>query len=451
MNHARILIDVNGIPATLQNKYALNRQLFQPAKDLFSLYLLHPASFLGLLYHSAYHLASVSGAREMHIKALELKGRALEEINTSNHKCKEKSRSPENGTIIGVFLLSIAERMWGDLDVFRMHWRGMNDMIEARGGVSGFIDDNLVFTKLLWNCFSLLNASDGYFNCALKNIMLPGDYDFRLTGKASKSASDGLQGLITSRRMAVVRVLPTCEAEFERNSERFPMRASAFVEDALLQRTLRPRLANHHCHSSSKESTSGHGGTRTSIQIRGDRRVTDNCRLVCILYLNVVLDELGDLSRSTETFFQGLLNRMAREQCGVDTTPEYLLWCLLRNTSSSSNGDSKRWVKVAHMTAVIKRIPRESLQSLETVLMTFLEMPYDGERLASLPSVEMCSLKQELLSKCASGLNPSSISEPCHSYSDEVDKSSPQNGSNSSSRLDGFSSELCWFINKEKL
>jgi hypothetical protein len=133
-----------------------------------------------MLYHSARHRESLYQNGQEKCLLLMFKIKALREVNRRLDKAASESAHPDNGIIMAIYLLLVAERMWGDINIFWLHWWAMYDVIDVRGGAEGFADNDLMFAKICWNYFALLNARDGHFNCPRDSLAGSANFDFKI-------------------------------------------------------------------------------------------------------------------------------------------------------------------------------------------------------------------------------------------------------------------------------
>ncbi|PYH81201.1 hypothetical protein BO82DRAFT_268656, partial [Aspergillus uvarum CBS 121591] len=394
----RSLVDhyVNVIPSLVCSSGQSKSHQRHLAIDLLHIYRLDPASFQGMLYHSARHRESLFG--DDRCSSLTWKIKALQGVNQQIEMAKNLHTLPQDGTIMAIYLLSAAEHMWGDRNTFRLHWRAMYDIIDARGGAKAFMKDDLIFCKILWNCFALLNAQDGYYYYSTDTkIMAEANYDFKIPTESMIQHCNYFINVFSERKSAILRSVPISEAELLTQCEVYPRRVSAFQPGSMMHCVLCPR----------SDGTGG-GGFDTPLsglthqggfsnQIQGDRLRTDNCRLACLIYLNLLFMELGDFSTRTEQFLEALERRLATALMPA-LTPEYLLWILLRWQTLLPTGQSRSlWMKAIKLIAVVKRASYQSLVPYHRAMFLFLELPREALRLAAALKIDLDTIQDEAL------------------------------------------------------
>ncbi|EAW08580.1 uncharacterized protein ACLA_033160 [Aspergillus clavatus NRRL 1] len=383
------------IPTLVPMACRTDSQQHQPAVDLFRLYCLHPASFLGMLYHSARHRESLHDDCTGESLSLTFKLKTIREVNSQIGNGKLQGRYPDNGTIMAIYLLSAAERMWGDVNIFRMHWRAMYDIIDAKGGADAFTDDNLMYAKAVWNCFALLNARDGYFNCPQITHTAGGNYDFRIPSDSMVRNCHSFVQSYTRRKTSILRLLPNTEAEARLQGELYPRRISAFQTGRVLHQILEPPYTGGTTEQSHTFIPQPASNNR-SVQIQGDRCRTDNCRLACIIYINLVLMELGDLSKHTELFLLSLEQLFTRNPQIL--SPEYLLWVLLRTPGPlASKTAQDLWAQAIQIIAVVKRASFHNVMHYQEAMFLFLQLVEDASKLAPALQLDLTTIQEEAL------------------------------------------------------
>ncbi|KAJ5424232.1 hypothetical protein N7491_009448 [Penicillium cf. griseofulvum] len=367
------------IPSLHLDSAELGISKHEPSVDLFQLYSLHPASFLGMLYHSARHREHLYKNEVTGTLSLAFKVKALGEVSRQLEYSSARGVHPDNGTILAIYQLAIAERLWGDLDTFRLHWRAMYDIIDARGGAAAFTAHDLMYSKILWNCFALLNARDGYFNCPRNPLASQANYDFEIPSEEMVSNSHCFVQSYTGRRSSILRLLPTSDAESELQYEMYPRRLMSFQPGTVLHQVLSPESRRNNTLGGSYPIAADPNPNQ-AIQMGGDRLRTDNCRLACIIYINLMLLELGDLSEAAELFLVLTLDSSAQP---VSTHPE---------------ASRVLWSKTIQILAVVKRARyQHSILEYQEAMFLFLELPIDAARLSPSFQVDLDAIQHEAL------------------------------------------------------
>ncbi|KAF7588402.1 hypothetical protein BBP40_005731 [Aspergillus hancockii] len=377
------------IPTLLPSSAQVSNRQHQPAIDLFRLYCLHPASTLGMLYHAASHRQSLEKNPTRESLSVTFKIKTLQEVNRQIENARRRGVHPDNGTIMGIYLLSVAERMWGDLDTFRLHWRAMNDIIDAKGGADAFVEDDQMFAKTVWNCFALLNARDGYYSCPRTTLATKANYDFRIPANFMTGNCHYFGMSFTQRKATILRLLPNTEADALLQDAAYPRRINAFQPGTVLHRVIHPQY--NPCVTAPDSAAQG-----SSIQIQGDRSRRDNCRLACVIYINLFFTRLGDFSEATESFLS-TLERHLKEDTAL-LSPEYLLWILLRTPVVISRRESREvWAKAIQIIAVVKRARYHNVIQYHEAMSLFLELPKDASKLTPALKVDLETIQGEAL------------------------------------------------------
>jgi hypothetical protein len=388
--------DTRVIPSLFIDSAELGISKHEPSVDLFQLYSLHPASFLGMLYHSARHREHLYQNEVTGTLSLAFKIKALGEVSRQLEYSRARGVHPDNGTILAIYQLAIAERLWGDLDTFRLHWRAMYDIIDARGGAAAFTAHDLMYSKILWNCFALLNARDGYFNCPRNPLALQANYDFEVPTEEMISNTHCFVQSYTDRRSSILRLLPTSEAECELQYEMYPRRLMSFQSGTVIHQILSPLLRRNNALGGSYPIAADPNPSQP-LQMVGDRLRTDNCRFACIIYINLMLLELGDLSEAAELFLGSLERYLANNKSL--RSAEFLLWTLLRCPYPLTPEASRvLWSKTIQILAVVKRARyQHRILEYQEAMFLFLELPIDAARLSASFQVDLDAIQHEAL------------------------------------------------------
>ncbi|KAJ5722978.1 hypothetical protein N7488_001013 [Penicillium malachiteum] len=302
-------------------------------------------------------------------------------------------------------------------------------MIDARGGAEAFNTDELMYTKVLWNCFALLNARDGYFNCPSNTRASMANYDFQIPIESMISNCHYFSQSFTDRRASVLRLLPNSEAESLLLSEKYPQRVKAFQSGTVMHQVLRMSFQQ-----SLEPLTVKIPVPNRAIQIAGDRMRTDNCKLACIIYLNLLLLNIGDYSETTESFLQSLKELLTEDKHML--SPEYLLWTLLRAPYPVTMKKSREiWARVIQILAVVKRARYQSVICYQEAMLLFLQLSTNAVELAPSFKINLCGIENEAM---------------CHGPGPLVDESPSRNAvvclnEDSESTASRIYSELMWF------
>ncbi|KAI9745234.1 MAG: hypothetical protein M1818_001512 [Claussenomyces sp. TS43310] len=109
--------------------------IFNPMRDVWiPMDFSNPASFHGMLAHSASHLAYLRGEKSS-IQAMVHK---LEATRLINQWLCDPAKETSDDVMSATLRLLTFERYWGTEDVWRIHRNGLDQMLKARGGFESF-------------------------------------------------------------------------------------------------------------------------------------------------------------------------------------------------------------------------------------------------------------------------------------------------------------------------
>ncbi|KAK5039906.1 hypothetical protein LTS07_000401 [Exophiala sideris] len=103
------------------------------------------------------------------------------------------------------------------------------------------------------------------------------------------------------------------------------------------------------------------------------RRAVDNCRMACVIYLNLIMAEYGDFSMAMEEFLCSLQQILEDDADDSSLSAEHLLWTLL-SISTSEDHYQMVW-KMSRLVGVVKRSSSQTWTTVENALRTFLRLP----------------------------------------------------------------------------
>lgn len=103
------------------------------------------------------------------------------------------------------------------------------------------------------------------------------------------------------------------------------------------------------------------------------RRAVDNCRMACLIHLNLVMAENGDFSQATEDFLRSLQRILDQDDDDSSLSAEHLLWTLLAAFKPQDNYE-RIW-KMARLVGVVKRTQTHTWAAIENALRMFLRLP----------------------------------------------------------------------------
>jgi hypothetical protein len=113
----------------------------------------------------------------------------------------------------------------------------------------------------------------------------------------------------------------------------------------------------------------------TGYESSDKRRAVDNCRMACLIYLNLIMAEYGDLSRATEEYLKALREIADDNDDDSSLTAEHLLWTLL--TPFKHEGHYERIWKLCRLVGVVKRAKPHAWSIIGKALQNLLKIPED--------------------------------------------------------------------------
>ncbi|KIX95287.1 uncharacterized protein Z520_08804 [Fonsecaea multimorphosa CBS 102226] len=347
------------IPSLVHRHWARAVRRPRACWDLFNLYRNHEIPFLGMLHHAAHHLAGMRG-NVMSLQTFEFKQRALAAVNQS----LQRRQGPcDDWTLIGVGLLANAERIWGDREIARMHWGALKRLLLDRGGFQALQSNPTLHTKLVWSFIALswptADGNPAYVDDFVESsAVLPHSPSTNPDSTFRNSCIEFTQ-FINARRSQILKNLPSTPAQ-HRQLTAHRSRATMFHEGSELANALK--------------------SIETGYESPDKRRAVDNCRLACLIHLNLVMAEHGDLSQATEEYLQALQRILDEADDDSSLSAEHLLWTLL--TPFRSQGHYERIWKMSRLVGVVKRTSAQTWMAIENALRVFLRLPgsiYDFE------------------------------------------------------------------------
>ena len=291
--------------------------------ELYNLYRKDPVSFIAMLHHSAVHLATLRSNKQTS-QTIRFKQQALEAING---RLKTAQSPYDDGTIVAVGLLANGERLWGNSQIAQMHWSALKRMLAQRGGFAGFRDDPAMHTKLLWSFIALTwptpeNRTSHVDSFSDGAASVPEFADVTSSARFRMSCDEFTQLVDQRKQQALMHTGPSHqESCFDRTISR-----------------IRPAL---------EVFDTGY--------LHPDKvQAVENCRMACLIFLNLVLTDHDIASATSEKFFKQLLRTIEDEDDDSTLTAEHLLWTLLAAVTLSDHYD--RCWKLSRLIGVIKQV-----------------------------------------------------------------------------------------------
>ncbi|KAK5045242.1 hypothetical protein LTR84_009348 [Exophiala bonariae] len=328
--------------------------------DLLKLYRSDEVPFLGMLHHAAHHLARLRGL-DMTVQSIEFKQRSLVAVNKS---LRRKNGPCNNSILLGVGLLANAERLWGDRDVARLHWGALKRLLIERGGFSALKGEPILHTKIVWSFIALSwPAQDG--NPAYANEftqVLDRPYEISsISSSGFEQSCEELIEFLKLRKMQVLKNLPST-AQQQGRYRACRWRTTTFKDGTSIFAALKQG--------------------ETGYESPDKRRAVEHCRMACLIYLNLIIAEYGDLSEATEDYLRGLRQISDDENDDSSLTAEHLLWTLL--SLSQDGGHYERVGKLCRLTGVLKNLGHEIWMEIGQALRIFLQFPEDNKGLTDI-------------------------------------------------------------------
>jgi hypothetical protein len=190
---------------------------------------------------------------------------------------------------------------------------------------------------------------DGYAELAAATT--PGSLA-RDPDSAFRSSCEEFVQFFNARRCQALRNLPSTPAQ-QREFRNRHLQATVFQEGSELSRALE--------------------GKDTGYLSADKRRSVDNCRMGCLIHLNLIMADYGDFSHATEDYLRSLQRILDQDDDDSSLSAEHLLWTLLAAFPPEEH--YKRIWKMARLVGVAKRARAHTWVAIENALRTFLRLP----------------------------------------------------------------------------
>ena len=291
----------------------------QPCRNLIYIYREDSVTFLSLLHYAAQHMATSKGLTETKA-TLSYKYKTIHAVNK---RIQSHAGQPDDVTVLAVTMMANAERIWGDIEVAKIHCAAMRRMILQRGGFANFQHNSLVHVKVVWSLISLPPAQPYLFsNETLESNSISGSPSCASTD--SLVAANAYQAFTSfstfiRRRRYQIRAL-----QASRNKSDTSNRTQAFQPGSRMFQSF----------SRSDDNTHGYEDQSNSPHHRPSKFITslptiDYMRMACLLYFNLILDCYGDASEKTEYFLSRFLPFSAHANEDTALLAEHLIWSLI--------------------------------------------------------------------------------------------------------------------------
>ncbi|KAJ9603501.1 hypothetical protein H2200_011687 [Cladophialophora chaetospira] len=320
--------------------------------DLFNLYRMHEIPFLGMLHHAAHHLASMRGKHDS-LQIIEFKQRSLAAVNRSLQRLEGPC---DDWTLIGVGLLANAERVWGDRGIARMHWGALKRLLLERGGFPGVQHNPSMHTKLVWSFIALswptADGNPAYVDSFAEHTIAAPDSSVPDSPDAFRHSCEEFARFFNIRKNQVLGTLPSTPAQ-QKGLKTHHYRTTMFQEGSELQNA----LSNHEIGYKNPDK----------------RRALDNCRMACLIHLNLIMADYGDFSTATEEFLRDLQEILDKDDDDSSLSAEHLLWTLL--AAFPPKDHYERIWRMCRLVGVAKRTRAHTWIAIENALLAFLRLP----------------------------------------------------------------------------
>ena len=293
----------------------------QPCRNLIYIYREDSVTFLSLLHYAAQHMATSKGLTETKA-TLSYKYKTIHAVNK---RIQSHAGQPDDVTVLAVTMMANAERIWGDIEIAKIHCAAMRRMILQRGGFANFQHNSLVHVKVVWSLISLPPAQPYLFS----NETLEGNNIGESPNCASTDplvAASAYQAFTSFSTFIRRRRYQVKELQASRNSHDMSNRTRAFQPGSrmfesfnLTDQNIRADEHNNHHHLHSRHSSK----FITSLP------TIDYMRMACLLYFNLILDCYGDASEKTEYFLSRFLPFSSDANEDTTLLAEHLIWSLI--------------------------------------------------------------------------------------------------------------------------
>ncbi|KAI1608933.1 hypothetical protein EDD37DRAFT_697108 [Exophiala viscosa] len=320
--------------------------------DLFNLYRKHEIPFLGMLHHAALHLATLRGQREP-LRTIELRQRALMAVNEGLQRLNGLC---DDWTLLGIGLLANAERVWGSRETARLHWGAVKRLLLERGGFRTLQHNQPMHTKLVWSFIALswptIDGNPAYLDEYSDSVAVSSGWPTSPSNTAFTRSCEEFVQFLNQRKGQSLKNLPSTPAQ-QKMFKDHPQRTTSFRDGGEIINALTR--------------------TETGYDEPDKRRAVDNCRMACLIYLNLIMADNGDFSTATEEFLGSLQQILEDDDDDSSLSAEHLLWTLL-SISTTEDHYQRVW-KMSRLVGVVKRSSSQMWTTIENALRTFLRLP----------------------------------------------------------------------------
>ncbi|KAN0089120.1 hypothetical protein V8E51_019380 [Hyaloscypha variabilis] len=306
-----------------------------------------PAAFHAVLAYSAQQLDSMSD--------VQISKRALHHSSRTLRLIHERIREPlfkfDDGLVMAIAFLAFTERRFGDDAIAQRHWLALGELFRARGGMEGLVLDRWLAATLYWNCLVWSGTFD-------PSIMATRDWSsFATSTDAVTCPSVEFTGFLAnltnlkSRLRSHIKSGCTFPCHYSCSHRR-----SVFTPSGPLYKLVAPTSLDKYCHGDRSSATNA-------------QRMASECKLPCILYLNIVMTEYDVNPKLMEDYLGKLRTCLFEDGLDVDNSAEHLLIKLLIGFEHSTAETTHRAHKTIRMASVIEKLEVGLQHRIHTVLL----------------------------------------------------------------------------------
>ncbi|KAE9376076.1 hypothetical protein N431DRAFT_556330 [Stipitochalara longipes BDJ] len=327
-----------------------------------------PAAFHAVLAYSALQLDSMTD--------VQLSKRALRHSSRTLRLIHERIIEPlfkcDDGLVMAIAFLAFTERRFGDVAIAQRHWLALGELFRARGGIEGLRINHWLAATLYWNCLVWSSTFD-------PRIMATTDwFSLGTSTDAVTWPSDEFTGFLAnlanlkSRLRSHIKAGCTFPCQYSCSHRR-----SVFTPSGPLYKLIAPTSLDKYCY--------GDRYSATNVQ-----RMANQCKLPCILYLNIVMTEYDLSPKLMEDYLGKLKTCLFEDGLDVDNSAEHLLIKLLIGFEYSRAETTHRAHQTIRMVSVIEKLQVGLQHRIHTVLLGALVLhEIDAE-----PGLRLCGGRQ---------------------------------------------------------
>ena len=180
------------------------------------------------------------------------------------------------------------------------------------------------------------------------------------TASSYERSCDEFVEFFNQRRAQALKILPSTPAQ-QKKLRDHPYRTDAFRPGSEMNNAL--------------------SNFETGYDDPDKRRAVDNCRMACLIHLNLVMVQCEDFSAATEEYLRSMQRILEDDDDDSGLSAEHLLWTLLSASTSAEHYD-RVW-KMSRLVGVVKRTSSKMWSIIENALGTFLQLLESAGKLES--------------------------------------------------------------------